>query len=552
MVVDIRIDLDEIRGLCTEASFDRGAKYFEEGRVKIKDASSDRIEATVEGTDRYRVEVDLTNGISAICSCPYSFEGYCKHIVATLLAVRSNPLEVALMIEQRISDIEMANALLEKIQPDLLKSFLSLEMDKNPMMMARFLACFGQKGAKKSVSDYKRETADLYEELEDRGFIHYGREVDFSSLEELAEIFTENEDFLEAAKIYQALTEVIAEKMDNVDDSDGYYGGQFEEYLADFLKCIKAADLDEASKKRYIRYLFERYLERDPDYFQDDYRDALKELCSSDDDLRYWLDLQKLHLPDEIPGRDDWRGFYESRELVASHLQLLSDLGETADFYALIRKHYRSAEDLCLWYAQNLLEDGEREMALQVAKEGLTLFPHSHRGLREFLSGIFKDRSPEKYKENLLALFFDGGEWKHYEQLKEASSEDEWEDLIPQILDHFSRSSYRTKVIDIYLREEMYNEALRAVLAAKSLAVLRSYQSQLADRFPKDYFNAYRELIIPFASSRTGRSHYQEVVRILQKMKEIEGFGLELQEIVERLRRENSRKPAFIDEMSVL
>jgi hypothetical protein len=35
-------------------------------------------------------------------------------------------------------------------------------------------------------------------------------------------------------------------------------------------------------------------------------------------------------------------------------------------------------------------------------------------------------------------------------------------------------------------------------------------------------------------------------------MKEIEGFGLELQEIVERLRRENSRKPAFIDEMSVL
>jgi hypothetical protein len=60
--------------------------------------------------------------------------------------------------------------------------------ERNPEMKARFLAIYGQKGEGKSVSDYKSEIDDLYDELEDRGFIPYGRNADFSSHEELARI----------------------------------------------------------------------------------------------------------------------------------------------------------------------------------------------------------------------------------------------------------------------------------------------------------------------------------------------------------------------------
>jgi hypothetical protein len=42
---------------------------------------------------------------------------------------------------------------LEKMQPDALRSFLSDEMERSPEMKARFLAIYGQKGEGKSVSE---------------------------------------------------------------------------------------------------------------------------------------------------------------------------------------------------------------------------------------------------------------------------------------------------------------------------------------------------------------------------------------------------------------
>jgi uncharacterized Zn finger protein len=78
----------QIRELCTEQSFQRGLRYFEEGRVKITEALSSRIVATVIGTNNYRVEIDLDD-FSAVCNWTYDLEGYCKHIVGQLPRAKS-------------------------------------------------------------------------------------------------------------------------------------------------------------------------------------------------------------------------------------------------------------------------------------------------------------------------------------------------------------------------------------------------------------------------------------------------------------------------------
>ena len=98
----------------------------------------------------------------------------------------------------------------------------------------------------------------------------------------------------------------------------------------------------------------------------------------------------------------------------------------------------------------------------------------------------------------------------------------------------------------------MYDAALKEVMAQKSIRSLRGYHKKLANMYPKEYFEAYKELIYPFAECRMGREHYQDVALILKDMKGIKGFESEVKEIVERLRRENKRKPAFIDELKAL
>ena len=113
----------------------------------------------------------------------------------------------------------------------------------------------------------------------------------------------------------------------------------------------------------------------------------------------------------------------------------------------------------------------------------------------------------------MLSLFLISGEWKYYERLKDAATKEEWQETLDKILAHFAADRYRKgKLIEIYLREQMYDAAMREVMAQKSISSLRAYHKKLANLYPKEYFAAYKELIFPFAECRMGRDHYREVV----------------------------------------
>ncbi|MYE87430.1 hypothetical protein F4X33_00330 [Candidatus Poribacteria bacterium] len=84
-----QITPDQIQQRCTEQSFTRGLEYFHDGAIGNPTLHGYTLSATCEGTDidPYHVTVELmSTGISsAYCSCPYDWEGDCKHIVALLL-----------------------------------------------------------------------------------------------------------------------------------------------------------------------------------------------------------------------------------------------------------------------------------------------------------------------------------------------------------------------------------------------------------------------------------------------------------------------------------
>jgi hypothetical protein len=552
----IRIEPDRIKELCTEASFERGRRYFEEGRVKIISASSFMVTAKVAGTRNYRVDLTLDdeNTISATCTCPYDWGGYCKHVVATLLAMNEGGGEIERMMLTSGAKQQSPESLLKVVEPEDLRSFLCREMERSPEMRARFMACFSKADEGRSLADYKGEAESLFDMARYHGFIPYGEEIDLNPLKDLAEIYVQKGDFMEAAKIYQAVFETVDERMDEIDDSDGNYGSEFDDCLEAFLDCINRTGLGAEEKRPYIKHLFVKFL-NDSDYFGDEYGDALDKLCTSDADLEYWKELIVHHIPMVMPDGEDFHKRYRAQEMISMQIHVLSRLKtQNEELYALLERFYRFSVGICLAYAQQLRKDGDREKAVGVAEEGLTLFPdHVSKRLREFLCEIYRGSNPQKYRENLLSLFFLGWDWKCYEQLKNASTSDEWGGLLLRMLDHIVREGKRSDVtIEIYLKEKMNDEALQAVLAENNLYTLRRYHTPLATLYPEQYFRAYQELIFPFAGKETGRRHYREVVSYLQMMKEIEGFGEEFREIVARLRETHRRQPAFIDEMKDL
>ncbi len=101
-----KLSLNQIRQLCTSASFERGQRYFEVGRVKIKETSPTKITAAVSGTRNYKAQIDLggMGEISASCTCLYDWEGYCEHIVATLLAMLEDKVAIDDLVEAAARD----------------------------------------------------------------------------------------------------------------------------------------------------------------------------------------------------------------------------------------------------------------------------------------------------------------------------------------------------------------------------------------------------------------------------------------------------------------
>jgi hypothetical protein len=80
----------DIRGVLTAQSLRRAYGYVSRVRDEVRTGST--LTARVPGTRMYSVMVEIEpDGITAECSCPYDWGGFCKHVGAVLLAWLQRP-----------------------------------------------------------------------------------------------------------------------------------------------------------------------------------------------------------------------------------------------------------------------------------------------------------------------------------------------------------------------------------------------------------------------------------------------------------------------------
>ena len=87
-----------LRRQATEKSFERGESYYKAGSVASLTQRGQTLRGEVEGNEAYPYCVSLqldSGGIKTThCTCDYNFEGWCKHIVATLLTCIHQPAKI--------------------------------------------------------------------------------------------------------------------------------------------------------------------------------------------------------------------------------------------------------------------------------------------------------------------------------------------------------------------------------------------------------------------------------------------------------------------------
>ncbi len=222
-----------IRNNSNASSYSRGEEYYDHGAVSDLKRRGSLIQAEVEGSkfNQYQVSIDfdISEIISAYCSCPYDNGGWCKHIVATLLTCSlSNEI-----IEERPTLENLLNRL-DHLQTQSLVQEL---VEKNPELIDEidwFVSSIDSPTITKSPSSSRRTKIDVasirsqVRQILEDGIeqLEYGSEDDPFTEELLAIIeeaqeFTQNSDGNSALAILEAITTTYAEVWDELTN----YGG---------------------------------------------------------------------------------------------------------------------------------------------------------------------------------------------------------------------------------------------------------------------------------------------------------------------------------------
>ena len=140
----------QIKQLANTTSYQRGVEYFESGAVRKITREGNVFEAKVSGSSKYRVSLEINKGgdLDFECSCPYDYDGICKHSVAMGLAVLSefgDELKVA-QKPTETSKNEVSTdfkTVFEQTKPDEKLRFLQSLLQKDPNLQQQFVRFMG-------------------------------------------------------------------------------------------------------------------------------------------------------------------------------------------------------------------------------------------------------------------------------------------------------------------------------------------------------------------------------------------------------------------------
>jgi len=488
-----------IRQGATSESFRRGRNYYRQGAVISLVLRGNLLQAEVEGSqyEPYRVQIifDEEGIVDASCSCPYHWGGWCKHIVAVLLACLYEP-EV---IEERPA----LDALLADLSPEQLRGLLLHLAERDPDLVHAIesqVALLQSSTASASApcrtlvdpSPIRRQVRAILHSLDhmrrSEAYWYVGDVVDqVRQLLNQVQAFIDVGDGRNALAFLEAITDEYVAGWIYLDDSDGYLGDFFWEVGEAWTAALLTADLSPAERRQWGQRLAQWQSDLS-DYGVEDVFEVAQAAAEQGWD---YPPLQRV-LRGEITQQGAWEGEppWYADDLAIARLDVLEKQGRYQEYLYLAEAEgqldryvlmlarmgrvqeavdeglqYFRAPAQCLALARTLREQGELAAAMRVAKHGLTL-DGSKGALASWLCDLAHGMGEaELALEAAVVACRDDPSLGAYLRVQELAGE-RWSELRKELLDYFRHTPpylYSSGQVDIFLHEGLWDDAIAAV-----------------------------------------------------------------------------------------
>ena len=247
---------------------DRGEDYYYNDAVTcIEEISPDKWKAKVEGTEIYNVEIILKDDeiTDSSCDCPYDMGNYCKHQVASFFELRDciNGIDTfkkheSKNKEKKLPKSEELDKILKNIDKEKLVEFLKDNALRDDKIYASLMSNFGLNKNTADKSSYYNIIKYHLNAAKDRhSFIDYYHANQATegadTLLQNAEDAIDNKNHAQAIAMAECVVELMIPALQEVDDSDGYFGMVIDQGFEILYQCSNS-NLDDKTRKEFFEY----------------------------------------------------------------------------------------------------------------------------------------------------------------------------------------------------------------------------------------------------------------------------------------------------------
>ncbi|UXE61476.1 MAG: SWIM zinc finger family protein [Woronichinia naegeliana WA131] len=571
-------------------SYQRGEQYYLQRAVESLTQRGQLLLAMVGGSEDnlYQVTIEFEEDdiASAYCTCPYDYDGWCKHIVATLLTALRQPARV----EERPTLEQLLECLKPEQIPDLLREIAVDNpeiLDKIDRWVSRLSVVPTPSQPELSsvpsapipkidVVPYRRQVRqilrDAIRNLED-GWEEDPIPQELYELIEEVPMFLARGDGQNAIAILEAITAACAENWDDVDQ----YGADNDDVVARLNEIwAEAFLLTELTPSQKTK--LQANLKQWEKTWRADFSMSLAALHQGwdDPDLKRILrgdirttTVEQEEVPDYAPDLVLIRlKILESQRRYTEYLYLAEAEGQNEAFLTMLARLDRidavmeaadtklQTMEQALAVAKVLLVQGAPEQALQIAQRGLILPGNCTYQLANWVSEMAEELDqPDIALAAKIKAFQAQPNFTDYHKIEKMAGED-WPVLKEDLLDFLRLdsndwfSSVMEAKVNIFLQEGLVEDAIAIVTE------MSSYQSTLIHQVMDAAIVDNPEWVIANAKPRAEKimdakkaEYYDQAAQWLQKARNAyyqAGKQAEWSAYHSELMRVHSRKPKLM------
>jgi len=453
------LSIDILKQMATEQSFLKGEDYYDDGAVGERVYDNGILLGEVEGSngDYYNVRLAINKPFGYHCTCPYDWEGICKHVVALGLAWLYNSETFIGKNEQQQPQKEELDEIISIMDKEDLVFFLTTLINEDNTIRLKFLS------------------------------------------------FMEKHGTIPAALTEEKLKALMAQALPIIEEFNTFGGGPEEEedecceWLQEMIDILQEEDpISPQFRQEIINSFMEEYITSNSGF--DDF--LMETIVSAAKTKEDWeLIIEGLHKR----GRK-----YDQERIMKIYLNKLGDEQKYLEMREKELEYGNDYYDLVKYFHEKGNQEKAINTALEGEKKGKGRIIDNIRYLKDYYQ---KTGDQKKALEYAIKDFKEEPSLgKYLSIIEEGKSTQEKENLREELKNFLEENPFLGRpslLADIHFHEENYKKVLQLVL--KRQVSPNSYEKKLIKLFPHQMLNYYKGTVQRLLNNKNRKSYSQAV-----------------------------------------